>query len=100
MVAVKGSSCVSSGLGCCYWLLRYRYNVYVRWTPQPVIVTTRDNRDYIRVLLYSSYTTITGWGVLLIYVPYTGSRGGNVDGGHLAPPVKEQSFIAHPNQSD
>ena len=22
----------------------------------------RDNRDYIRVLLYSYYTTITGWG--------------------------------------
>ena len=28
-------------------------------------MTTRDNRDYIRVLLYSYYTTITGWGVLL-----------------------------------
>ena len=27
--------------------------------PHPVIVTIRDNRDYIRVLLYS-YTTITG----------------------------------------
>ena len=24
-----------------------------------------DNRDYVRVLLYSYYTTITGWGVLL-----------------------------------
>ena len=36
-------------------------------TPHPVIVTIRDNRDYIRVLLYSYYTTITGWGVLLIY---------------------------------
>ena len=36
-----------------------------RWTPHPVIVTIRDNRDYIRVLLYSYYTTITGWGVLL-----------------------------------
>ena len=35
------------------------------WTPHPVIVTIRDNRDYIRVLLYSYYTTITGWGVLL-----------------------------------
>ena len=23
-----------------------------RWTPRPVIVTIRDNRDYIRVLLY------------------------------------------------
>ena len=38
---------------------------YPRWTPHPVIVTIRDNRDYIRVLLYSYYTTITGWGVLL-----------------------------------
>ena len=27
----------------------------------------RDNRDHIRVLLYSYYTTITGWGVLLRY---------------------------------
>ena len=36
-----------------------------RWTPHPVIVTIRDNRDCIRVLLYSYYTTITGWGVLL-----------------------------------
>ena len=30
-----------------------------------VIVTIGDNRDYIRVLLYSYYTTITGLGVLL-----------------------------------
>ena len=29
--------------------------------PHPVIVTIGDNRDYIRVLLYSYYTTITGW---------------------------------------
>ena len=33
--------------------------------PHPVIVTIGDNRDYIRVLLYSYYTT--GWGVLLRY---------------------------------
>ena len=38
---------------------------YVRWTPHPAIVTRMDKRDYIRVLLYSYYTTITGWGVLL-----------------------------------
>ena len=38
---------------------------YIRWTPHPVIVTIRDNRDYIKVFLYSYYTTITGWGVLL-----------------------------------
>ena len=41
--------------------------VWVWWTPHPVIVTIRDPRDYIRVLLYSSYTTITGWRVLLRY---------------------------------
>ena len=34
-------------------------------TPHPVIVATRDNKDYTKVLLYSYYTTITGWGVLL-----------------------------------
>ena len=39
--------------------------VLVRWTPHPVIVTIMDNRDYIRVLVYSYYTTITGPGVLL-----------------------------------
>ena len=35
--------------------------------PHPVIVAIRDNnnKDYIRVLLYSFYTTITLWGVLL-----------------------------------
>ena len=27
----------------------------------------RDNRDYISVLLYSYYTTVTGWGVLLMH---------------------------------
>ena len=42
------------------------YRGYIRWTPHPVIVTIGDNRDYIRVLLYSYYTTITGWGVLLL----------------------------------
>ena len=44
--------------------------------PQPVIVTIWDYRDYSRVLLYSYYTTITGWGVLLR---------DTVDGGTLAP---------------
>ena len=39
----------------------------IRRTPHPVIVTIRDNEDYIRVLLCSYYTTITGWGVLLSY---------------------------------
>ena len=41
-------------------------NIDLRWTPRPVIVTIRDNKDHIQVLLYSYYTTITGWGVLLI----------------------------------
>ena len=36
---------------------------YLSWTPRPVPIT--DNKDYIRVLLYSHYTTITGWGFLL-----------------------------------
>ena len=30
-------------------------------------MTIRDNRDYIRVLLYSHYTTNAGWGVLRRY---------------------------------
>ena len=34
----------------------------------------RDNKDYIRVPLYSYYTTITGWGVLLKYA-LSGCRG-------------------------
>ena len=41
--------------------------VCVRWTPHPVIVTIRDNRDYMRVLLFSYFTTITGCGVHLRY---------------------------------
>ena len=31
--------------------------------PHPVIVTIRDIKDSIRVLLYSYYATSTGWGV-------------------------------------
>ena len=42
---------------------------YLRRTPHPVIVTIRDNEDYIRALFYSQYTTITGWGVLLTSIP-------------------------------
>ena len=41
--------------------------VLSRWTPHPVIVTIMDNKDYITVLLYSYYTTNTGWGVLPRY---------------------------------
>ena len=43
--------------------------------PHPVIVTIRDNRDYIGVLLYSYYTTITGWGVLLSYMVVFQNKG-------------------------
>ena len=45
--------------------LGFRVQGWVRWTPHPVIVAIGDNRDYLRVLLYSYYTTITGRGVLL-----------------------------------
>ena len=37
--------------------------------PHPVTVAIRDKKDYIRVLLSSYYTTITGWRVLLKYIP-------------------------------
>ena len=40
----------------------------LRWTLSPVIVTIRDSQDYIGALLYSYFTTITGWGVLLGYL--------------------------------
>ena len=51
------------------WSISYVYEVgpYYRGTRHPVTVTIRDSRDYIRVLLYSYYTTITGGGVLLIH---------------------------------
>ena len=31
--------------------------------PHPVLVTRRDNKDHMRILLYCHYTTISGWGV-------------------------------------
>ena len=34
----------------------------------PVIVAIRDSSDHIRVIFYSYYTTITGWGALIKYV--------------------------------
>ena len=37
-------------------------------------MTTRDNRDYIRVLLYSYYTTISGCGVLRPHVRRNGNH--------------------------
>ena len=57
--------------------------VSFRWTPHPVIVTIRDNKDYIRVLLSAYCTTITGWGVLLKCLfplpPFPAERGTLVD---------------------
>ena len=64
------SSCLSAmvrGMATEHSTQRAQYPVYLRRTPHPVIVTIRDNQDYIRVLLHSYYTTITGWGVLLRY---------------------------------
>ena len=45
-----------------------------RKDPHPVIVTIRDTSNYIRVLLYSYHTTITG-GVHLSYARYIGNYG-------------------------
>ena len=58
----------------CHYLALYPENlaIYLRWNPQPVIVTTGDNKDCIRVLLYSYNSTITVWGVLLTYTPLQG----------------------------
>ena len=39
----------------------------IKVDPHSVIVPIRNSKGYIRVLLYSYYTTITGWGVLLRY---------------------------------
>ena len=36
----------------------------VRWSPHPVIVTIKDNKDHIRVLLFSHSVSLTGQGVL------------------------------------
>ena len=50
--------------------------IYIRWIPHPAIVTMGDNKEYIRVLSYSQYTTITGWGVLLTTTPQIPCRKG------------------------
>ena len=39
--------------------LRRTTCICIRRTPHPVIVTIRDTSNYIKVLLYSYYTTIT-----------------------------------------
>ena len=38
----------------------------LRWIPQALSVSARANKDYVRVLSYSYYSTIAGWGVNLI----------------------------------
>ena len=43
------------------------------WKAHPVIVTIRNNKDYVRVLLYACHTTIQGWGVLPKYIRICGS---------------------------
>ena len=47
----------------------------------PVIAAIRDNKDYIRALLYSYYTTITGWGLLLSYASLVMETNGRLRGG-------------------
>ena len=42
------------------WIYQNALIKHVRWTPHPVIVTIMDNKEYIRVLLYSYYTTTEG----------------------------------------
>ena len=51
----------------CYYLLQEPPHLWetVGRAPNLVIVTIRDNEDYVRVLLYSYHTTISRWGVLL-----------------------------------
>ena len=39
---------------------------WIRCTSNPVIVTGRDYKDYIGVLLYSRYSTVAGWEVQLM----------------------------------
>ena len=42
-----------------------KYIPYTYMDPLGVIVTIRNSKDYIRVLFYSYYSAITGWGALL-----------------------------------
>ena len=43
---------------------------WIRWTTHTVTVTFRDNGNKIGIVLYSYYTTITGWGALLKYTRF------------------------------
>ena len=62
----------TNGLDAKWQALRFQKVVYLRRTPHPVIVPIKDNKGYIRVLFYSYYATITGWGVLLRYTSTQG----------------------------
>ena len=39
------------------------------------MMTKRNNMEYIKVLLSSCYTTITGWGGVLLKYLYAGRQG-------------------------
>ena len=60
-------------------------NVELRWTPHPVIVAIRDNKDCTEVLLYSFYHYYRVGDPPNV----EHSRGGTMDGGilyYLGPP--------------
>ena len=40
----------------------WAYRVHVWRSPHPLTEAIRDNKDYVRVLLRSDYTSTTGWG--------------------------------------
>ena len=46
-----------------------KWKLHLRWTHHLAIVTIRDNKDGMRVLVYSYYTSIVGWEVLLRAIP-------------------------------
>ena len=48
----------------------FRCRIYIRLGPHPLIVTTRDKGNYIKILIYSWYTTISGWGPNPRFVVY------------------------------
>ena len=48
---------LAANLGCHPWCLLGKM---FRWTLHPVVVAIRDNKDDIRVLLYSYYTRVGG----------------------------------------
>ena len=72
IIPMKGRGFINQGSGLGYYnketpLLVKGLGLGFRvWrTPHLAVVAIGDNQDYIKVLSYSYYTTITGWGVLL-----------------------------------